>query len=53
METNLTNAEALASFVSMAQWAMYALGAVLAVVSTLFAAQVLATAHEKVQENVI
>ncbi len=47
MESNLINEEALASLASVAQWAIYAVGTVVLVASTLFAAHVLVTAKEE------
>jgi hypothetical protein len=46
METNPIDLEAMASALSVAQWAIYALAAVLLVTSTLFSAHVLISARE-------
>jgi|GEM_PF-6597207 len=47
MESNIINTEALASMSSVAQWAIYAVGTVVLVTSTLFVAHVLVTAKEE------
>ncbi len=52
METNPIDPEAVASALSVAQWAIYALGTILLVTSTLFSAHVFLSAREHGHEPV-